>query len=376
MTMMRRGRTLGSPDLCKRDAEAARRRSSLGSPRLNALTVAFALALAVGCGTGQEDSVEAPVVGLTVDTLVDTESGLIAYAADMDVSPSGVLYVADFQADQIVRIDPRTRETTRIGRSGEGPGELDEPWAIKALADELWVVDRGNGRVQVLSESGIFLGTRPVTGWVRAAAASFTADGGLVLGSRGQDSSLVVVFDSAATEVRRVGTPVVTPPPFVDIRAVKAAILEGEIPDDLRNEVLAATDDRGRTWVALQTEGEIRRYGVTGDLELSVTVDEPEMEAARAFFFRRNEERKDGRGYTSLRYFQDVTVVGGALWILLHTQPDGPAVVLVIGPEGEEARRIEISGAGGAAQMAVDGTRGRLFLYTADDAQLLQAKLP
>ena len=329
----------------------------------------------VGCVGRDAATARGAVVISAVDTLIDTESAALASVVDMDVAPSGLLYVADFQAHQILRLDPQTGDTARLSRPGQGPGELDGPWAIRALDDGVLVVDRGNGRVQRLTESGGFVSSTPVTPMVMRGFPYLGAAGSVVIGSGGRDSCLAVVFDSTATEVRRVGTPVVTPPAIADFRDIKSRIRAGEIPADLRNDVLVAADRQGATWLALLTEAEVRKYGPNGTLEWTTPIEEPEMASTRAEFFNRNATEENPARFYSLRYFRDLAVVGDELWVLLDTPSDGPGVVLIVGPEGS-TRRIEIAAAGSAMFMAVDQARDKMFLYTSADAQLLAAALP
>ena len=174
--------------------------------------LAWSCLILVACGVGDAPAA-GPIVISAVDTLIDTESAALASVVDMDVDPAGRLYVADFEANQILRVDPETGDTVRLSQPGEGPGELDGPWAVRAVDGGILVVDRGNGRVQRLAESGEFVSSRPVTPMVMRGFPFLSVDGGVWIGSGGRDSCLAVVFDSTATEVRRVGTPVAVPPP-------------------------------------------------------------------------------------------------------------------------------------------------------------------
>lgn len=339
------------------------------------LVVGFVAGL-MGCAEAGSPATDGSIVLEPLDTLVTTASGALAYVVDLDVAQSGLLYAADMQASQVFVVNPTTGDTTRLGRPGAGPGELDGPWAIRTLEDGVLVVDRGNGRIQRLSSSGDALGTTAVTSMVMRAQPFLGRDGGLVVGSGGADSCLAVVFDSTSRELLRVGTPVVTPPRIADFGAIKEEIRQGEVPAFFRNASIVAEDGDGGIWLALAAEGEVRRYDGRGRLAWSKKIEEPEMATARAEFFRMNAEDENPARLFSLTYFQDLAVVDGSLWLLLQTATGTAAVIVVVAEDGMSTRRIEIPGAAGASSFAVDTSRGMLFLSTPADAQILAAAVP
>jgi hypothetical protein len=202
------------------------------------------------------------------------------------------------------------------------------------------------------------------------------ADGGLVVGTAGRDSCLAVVLDSMSVELRRVGSPVVTPPGIADFGAIKEEIRQGTVPAFFRNAALVGQDGQGGTWVGLRAEGEVRRYDADGEFLWARPIDAPEMAATRAEFFRRNAEEENPARLYSLSYFQDLAIVDQKLWLLLHTASGSSAVVIVLAEDGKSERRIEVQGGGGATVFAVNASSRKLFLSTPDDAQLLVAELP
>src|SRR5262249_28460719 len=48
-------------------------------------------------------------------------------------------------------------ESCRVGIAGSGPGQLNEPAGIAIEGGQLWVVDRGNSRVEEFSSAGSYL---------------------------------------------------------------------------------------------------------------------------------------------------------------------------------------------------------------------------
>lgn len=310
----------------------------------------------------------------TVDTLVSSESAAIAYAIDLDVAPSGVVFAADLMANAVVAVDPEG-VVTSFGRRGEGPDEFAGPFALRAEGPVLFVFDRGNGRLKRMSHSGA------VESLIRAAPEAIRSppfildDGGMLVSTGGTDSSLVAEFDVDAQMLRFVGSPVVHLEEATQFVPVLETIIAGEIPDRIRNEGIVAGTAAGDVWMALTAEGSVRRYGPDGSLLWDTVVDEPEMAVSRELFFRRNREEAVEGSFFPLRYFMDVEIVGEDVWVLLQTGSTDAGVIVSLGPDGRLDRRVEIAGGGGAVAFAVSPDQEAVFLFTEYDAQLLRARL-
>jgi hypothetical protein len=326
---------------------------------------------------GLDPSTEPSLLAITsIDTVISTESAAVAHVFDLDVSPSGELWLADGQSDALVVVDPGSGDWRTIGGQGRGPGEFNGPSTVLALHDQVIVVDRGNGRVQRLTTDGEFLRTAPLTPLVRTSFPHLLDDGGMLIGTLGRDSRLAVELDSAGEERRSIGTPVVEPHLRSDYVAIKAMIRQGQIPDDLRNQVTLTGTNDGDVWIVLNADAEVRRYGPEGDLRWATVLDEPEMSVSRHEFVRQNTESTNPNTYWPLVYVRDLAVAGQDLWILLDTPAEGPAVMIQLDSTGVKRRRVEVAGAGGAMAMALDISRRRLFLSTMYDAQVLMAVFP
>ncbi|RMD79394.1 MAG: 6-bladed beta-propeller [Gammaproteobacteria bacterium] len=85
---------------------------------------------------------------------------------------AGRLYVADTAADRILVLDGQGRVLGTLGRSGEGPGELNGPTFLCLHEGRLYVADTLNARIQVLDprdgrpllvfgRRGVYLGDTP-----------------------------------------------------------------------------------------------------------------------------------------------------------------------------------------------------------------------
>ena len=331
----------------------------------------FACAIAVACCAAPEAAAPPERIVLSeVDTLISAESALVASAVDLDVGPAGNIYLADWRANQIVRLD-RWGRTTTLGRGGQGPGEFQRPSVVRVTDDGIVVVDAGNLRIQRLRSDGALVSTTEAPRLVLQSTSHLLADGTMLIGTNGSDSCLATVFSPEGMELRRIGVPIVQPPEISDFYAMNEKIDRGEIPDDLRNQALVAASETGVAWIALVWDGLIQRYGEGGNLEWSLQIAEPEMDAIRARFFQRNAEDSDPNRLISLAYFRDVFPEGERLWVLMDSQESDSALVLVIDADGSILQRIEIPGAGGRGRLAVDRVLDRLLIYTSHNAQLL-----
>ncbi len=127
---------------------------------LSFLATGFLLA---GAACGQQelsrDSVESlGVVQLgdlkaaTAQTIRDTT----LYRAVDFVVDGGRAFVAESVPGRIAVLGPDLRLEARIGRPGEGPGELKSPWTIQIRNGELSTSEFGNGRISVFDTAGSF----------------------------------------------------------------------------------------------------------------------------------------------------------------------------------------------------------------------------
>jgi DNA-binding beta-propeller fold protein YncE len=78
--------------------------------------------------------------------------------SDVAVAPDGSFYVSDgYRNNRIMKFAPDGKFLFQWGTKGNGPGKLDLPHAIAFATGRVYVVDRGNKRIQVFDEEGIYL---------------------------------------------------------------------------------------------------------------------------------------------------------------------------------------------------------------------------
>lgn len=68
---------------------------------------------------------------------------------DVALSRDGFIYILDTGEDHIKKFDFHGKLLKTIGRRGKGPGEFEQASDIGFVKGELWLADRGNGRITI-----------------------------------------------------------------------------------------------------------------------------------------------------------------------------------------------------------------------------------
>jgi len=101
---------------------------------------------------------------------VGRDSGLWG-PRDCAVDKEGNIYICDTGFGKIEKFDKNGRFLLTIGKKGggKGPGEFIEPFGIKAGPDNnIYVLDRKNYRLQVLTSEGKYVREFKIDGWADA----------------------------------------------------------------------------------------------------------------------------------------------------------------------------------------------------------------
>lgn len=198
------------------------------------------LAAAVGavfavaaCGKEGPDGSEAPL--RIVRQLEPPPQGAFWAPIDVAVSDDRV-WVLDVGAAHIYGYDLEGSFRSTIGRKGGGPGELEEPLALGAMSDTLWVLNGGNRRIEYFSLDGAPLGSDPLPDTLPPPVDLVRHDGQWFM-STPFSSAPVVRFDAVHAGFASFGRE-------LEERARELAPRGGGVPSVYRLEVVD-----GRLWV-------------------------------------------------------------------------------------------------------------------------------
>jgi hypothetical protein len=108
-----------------------------------------------------------------------SKTGEFWWPRGIAASPEGWVYVADVENHRVVRLRndvDSLKWLGAIGSFGCDIGEFDTPWDLDIDSKErVWVVDRGNNRIQVFDQKGSFI--KQITGFDSPVAVAVTDKG-------------------------------------------------------------------------------------------------------------------------------------------------------------------------------------------------------
>ena len=144
---------------------------------------------------------------------LDFGDEIVGLIADIARDSEGNYYLPDWQLHTIWVADPQGKLIRRIGREGSGPGELSRPRSVSVSEDRIVVLDVGNNRIAVFSNSGGHLDSFR-TDLVRPTNLVSHNDGRIALGSL-MGESLLTVYDADGNKISEGGSRTWPPDPPV-----------------------------------------------------------------------------------------------------------------------------------------------------------------
>jgi 6-bladed beta-propeller protein len=100
---------------------------------------------------------------LTIRDMDEMGNQIFAQPRSVKVDDSGNIYILDLKLCRIQVVDPKGRPLHRIGKKGQGPGELALPSIMEMMPDQqIMVYDVGNRKVSLFSLDGSFQRDCPI----------------------------------------------------------------------------------------------------------------------------------------------------------------------------------------------------------------------
>ncbi len=247
---------------------------------MRGVSIWVAVMMTTGCGgePGQAPT-DLPEWSFSPVTLVQPQEAPFGRIADIEIGEDGSVFVLDAISRTIRVFAEDGVEVGGFGRRGQGPGEFEEPGALRwGPEGDLWVLDLRNGRLTAWSPEGELRGThRPVELPILFP---------LAVGFSGPDTLRWVGISSpdpanpaAAWVETEIGDGVFSPVAQMALPFVEWPLLfrhrDGEtalvLPVPHSGEPLFAFDPQGRLWYNYSGETPLSRWSISGDVELTIT---------------------------------------------------------------------------------------------------------
>jgi hypothetical protein len=198
--------------------------------------------------------------------------GEVAHEPIMEVTPygkpigrapiigarGGRFYVLDDYTNRLFIYDSSGKTVRISGDIGDGPGQFYKPAAMSITAHSLFIYDRGNARIAVLSLDGEFIRNIPEPEEVFSMAAS---PGGLIYINNPSSGNLITVLNSEGQTVQKFGA----------LSSVSSLYHSSDTTRDEEyhlqaNRVRLAVDEAGRIYAGFLIAPVIRKYSSDGSL--------------------------------------------------------------------------------------------------------------
>lgn len=333
--------------------------------------------LAVACTS--RDGTRVPVTSVVAaDTVVPAGSERLGRPRAIAAGDDGLLYVSD-RADQAIHVlDAATgAEVRRIGRSGDGPGELRMPERLGLVGDTLIVADNEHLAYEVFHRDGTFARRVPGPDLMPFHPPHWHASGGGRISFHGMRGRLAARLRPDGTIGTAIGHPrpgAVDDPIFADIEATMRQLAAGRLPDAILAYNLAAPAADDGTWIAFIADGLVRRYDARDSLRWERPLDDSLRTRLLAPFIAAAQGPPDARRFPML--VRAIAPAADALWMTL-AEPDGaPALLLRLPDDGGPPDRLLVTGASTIGAMALATDEKTLYLLDEEDGAILRVRLP
>lgn len=211
--------------------------------------------------------------------------------AALAVDGRGRIHVLDQRAREVRVFGPDGAHVRTVGSSGEGPGELRNPFGLTVGSDDtIWIVDPGNARYTVFDSTGRLGGVhrRPIGFFSVPWPGGFDEDGSLfdvALTPAGEPTLVRLTPDMQVADT--------IPMPSHRVDQITVARADGtpvmSFPDPFAPRLVWQFDRRGSIWSAITEQYELVQAAFSGDTmrvvrrELPrVSVSEREADSALA----------------------------------------------------------------------------------------------
>jgi len=253
------------------------------------------------------------------------EEAILNSPSDIVISEEGEIIVSDSRENKIFLFDYEGKVIRKIGRQGNGPGELNRPRFIWIEDGTIKVFEAGNNRIQYFSKNGEHLRMIPCKFNVGTGMLTFGFKDDVFFVTTGfRTEELISHYQISGQKLDSIGKIEGKPFEFYDMLKIQQALIKKELPDVCRNDLFLLVIPGSRVYAVFQALPFIKIYSIRGELEKTVSLDLPEFEKIKDRCSQFNVElRKKGMpAFQTLNFWRDGVLMANGDLILLISDPE------------------------------------------------------
>ncbi|MCC5906912.1 MAG: hypothetical protein JJU13_11930 [Balneolaceae bacterium] len=306
------------------------------------------------------------------------------------MTTSGRLYFSDHGFKRITGINREGEKQIHVGRSGEGPGEFENPSSFWAFGDSYLVYDYNNFKFITYDQYGDLVNEKIIrSNPVNPdqfppnipLAVHAISPHELIIPSRERNGSLFTIANIENDELMFVGEAVLPDVVSYSSEEINQAYTRGEIPDILMNLLLLTSSSSG-IYSFQQTTGILEKYTRSGDLIWEKNLNIPSQGELFDQIAEHNRNvNMENQGHQLFHYAWALDSNDQGVAILLNMPEGEPVTAAWIPASGNELHLVtfpglETDGFGLFGMFAVSEDNSRVYFLNNQMGIIYEAEWP
>ncbi|MDR9418139.1 hypothetical protein [Gracilimonas sp.] len=287
-----------------------------------------------GCVEKQTTTPQEPQE-IAIDTLyqfMDFESHGISRPGSITILPNGNIAVADGQIKKITFVTPEGDSVAQFGKEGRGPAEFIYPGNLTVASGLFNVVDGSQFKVIEFDYQGNYVDNFVYESNAVGGAIALSDNREYFTGASGEDNKLIKWAQADSDSSFLFGDAKISMVEDLDIEASRNDIVNGRIPDYMKNNVILALGDH-HLYAFLNSYSELRKYDMNGNLIWEKKLELPDNEQLRKDIAEAAENMPNALPF--LTYVSAIKVIESDIYLLGNRTREYPQHITKVNPDGE-----------------------------------------
>ena len=287
-----------------------------------------------GCVEKQNTTPQEPQE-IAIDTLyqfMDFESYGISRPGSITILPNGNIAVADGQIKKITIVTPEEDSVAQFGKEGRGPAEFIYPGNLTVASGLLNVVDGSQFKVIEFDYRGNYVDNFVYESNAMGGAVALSDNREYFTGASGEDNKLIKWAQADSDSSFLFGEAKISMVEDLDIEASRNDIVNGRVPDYMKNNVVLALGDEF-LYAFLNSYSELRKYDRDGNLVWEKKLELPDNERLKKGIAEAAKNMPNALPF--LTYINAMKVIESDIYLLGNRSRGNPQHIIKVNSNGE-----------------------------------------